>query len=88
MKELLITLSIFLSVLTGFAQQTINLTNWKFKTGDNPEWAKPGFDDTAWKPIKAGVDWWSQGYKWYSGYALYRIKFNLLSGMKKDAFIA
>jgi two-component system, NtrC family, sensor kinase len=25
--------------------------NWRYQTGDNPDWAKPSFDDSAWTPI-------------------------------------
>jgi hypothetical protein len=50
MKKLFLSLSVIVSVLTSFAQPTIELNTWKFKTGDNPEWAKPDFNDSAWKP--------------------------------------
>lgn len=86
MKESLISLTLFLSVLPGFSQQTIELNDWKLKTGDNPEWAKPGFNDSEWKTIQTGADWASQGYKGYSGYAWYRMKFSLPATMKKLAF--
>ena len=29
---------------------------WKYQTGDNPDWAKPDFDDSAWKPIDPTKD--------------------------------
>ena len=29
---------------------------WKYQTGDNPNWAKPDFDDSAWKPIDPTKD--------------------------------
>jgi two-component system, NtrC family, sensor kinase len=29
---------------------------WKYMTGDNPEWAKPGFDDNAWQTINPTLD--------------------------------
>ena len=29
---------------------------WKFHTGDNPDWAKPGFDDTKWDTIDPAKD--------------------------------
>jgi len=83
MKKLLITISIFFSVLTGFAQQTIPLNNWKFQTGDNLKWAQPGFDDLAWKPMKVGELWENLGYADYDGYAWYRVKFFLPSSLKQ-----
>lgn len=51
MKKILITLSVFLSVFPCFAQQTIELNNWKFHPGDNLEWTKPGFYDSQWETI-------------------------------------
>jgi cephalosporin-C deacetylase-like acetyl esterase len=50
-------------------------TGWVMKTGDKPEWAKPGFDDSDWKTIQVGVPWEESGYADYDGYAWYRIKF-------------
>jgi len=70
--------------LAGFAQKPLELNNWKFKTGDNFEWAKPAFNDSSWKPIETGKPWESQGYKDYDGYAWYRIKFYLPSGLKDN----
>ena len=29
---------------------------WKYQTGDNPDWAKPDFDDSAWTPIDPTKD--------------------------------
>jgi two-component system NtrC family sensor kinase len=29
---------------------------WKYHTGDNPDWAKPDFDDSAWTPIDPTKD--------------------------------
>lgn len=86
MKKLIVILSLFLSVLTGSAQQTIELTNWKFKTGDNLEWARPGFDDYYWKNIEVGKKWELQGYENYDGYAWYRIRFRLPASLKEKAF--
>jgi two-component system, NtrC family, sensor kinase len=31
-------------------------TGWKFQAGDNPGYAKPGFDDNKWKSINPAVD--------------------------------
>ena len=30
--------------------------SWKYKSGDNPEWAKPGFDDSAWQSVNPTLD--------------------------------
>jgi Stage II sporulation protein E (SpoIIE) len=45
---------------------------WRFHTGDNPAWADPKFDDSAWPLLRAGQSWTQQGYPNYSGYAWYR----------------
>lgn len=84
LKKVLIA-TLLATGLLGFAQQTIELNNWKFVTGDNMEYAKPTFDDSGWKPIETDRSWESQGYDNYDGYAWYRIKFKLSSDLKKNA---
>ncbi|HEX3386593.1 MAG TPA: hypothetical protein VHS53_15440 [Mucilaginibacter sp.] len=32
------------------------LSGWKFQAGDNPQWAKPGFDDSRWQLADPGTD--------------------------------
>jgi len=67
MKRTFITLSFFLSVLCGIAQQTIELKDWKFATSDNTEWGHSRFDDLSWKAIAVGKNWKQQGYPDYDG---------------------
>jgi hypothetical protein len=83
MNKLIITFTLFFLSLTGFSQ-TINLTGWKFKTGDNAEYAKPGFDDAQWQVINPGICWEQQGYPSYDGYAWYRVTFRLSAELKKN----
>ena len=83
------------------AQSTIVLGNataeltgpWKFHTGDNPAWARPDFDDSAWStmdltPPQRSYDpyngsggfvpgWTACGYPGYSGFAWYRLRVSL-----------
>jgi beta-galactosidase/beta-glucuronidase len=47
---------------------------WNFKIGDNPNWAKPNFDDSNWDRINVPGRWEEQGYQGYDGYAWYRKK--------------
>lgn len=50
-----------------------NLTGlWKFKIGNEREWAKRNFDDNNWGEIQVPASWESQGYDGYDGYAWYR----------------
>ncbi|MEI9978642.1 MAG: SpoIIE family protein phosphatase [Edaphobacter sp.] len=63
-------------------ESTTELTGpWKFHTGDNPDWAQPGFDDSGWEdmdltPGKSGLalGWTARGHAGYSGFAWYRLQ--------------
>lgn len=50
---------------------------WRFHTGDDPRWARPGFDDSGWSLLTADKGWSEQGYKDYAGVAWYRIQVSL-----------
>ncbi len=87
-KKLLSAIIIMLTFLAGQTLKAGNITiaeGWKFKTGDNIEWANPAFNDSDWKPIKAGISWEEQGYDGLDGYAWYRVKFFLPSSITQDA---
>lgn len=84
MKKVLLFFFFFLIGHVMSAQQTIELANWKFKTGDNLDWAKPGYKDSSWKTIQVGKNWEAQGYTGYDGYAWYRITFNLPTSLKEN----
>ncbi|MGD0910940.1 MAG: PP2C family protein-serine/threonine phosphatase, partial [Terracidiphilus sp.] len=47
---------------------------WRFRTGDDPRWADPGFDDSSWQTISLGQPLTDQGFDSYSGFAWYRIR--------------
>jgi hypothetical protein len=47
---------------------------WRFRTGDDPRWANPSFDDSSWPLLRSDSDWGSQGFKGYAGSAWYRFK--------------
>lgn len=57
---------------------------WKFQTGDNPEFSKPDFVDQEWKTIKVDSFWETQGYAGYDGIAWYRTKVVIPSSLKKN----
>jgi hypothetical protein len=46
---------------------------WRFQTGDDPNWADPGFDDSQWSTATLDKPLTEQGIDSYSGYAWYRI---------------
>jgi len=72
-----------------FAQEeSIFLKNgWKFITGDNLEYAKPGYDDSQWKGIGVDKIWEDQGYPTLDGFAWYRIKVFIPSSLKEKSFL-
>ncbi|HEX2667542.1 MAG TPA: hypothetical protein VHP13_04125 [Gammaproteobacteria bacterium] len=63
---------------------------WKFHIGDDPRWADPGFDDSAWEDMDLSAPpdandgdvgitpytsgWASKGHPGYDGYAWYRLR--------------
>jgi hypothetical protein len=63
----------------------INLSPWKFKTGDHLEWANPDFDDSAWDTIRIDHTWDEYGYSDYDGYAWYRTSFVLPASLKDES---
>lgn len=50
---------------------------WRFHTGDDPHWADPAFNDSAWPLLKSDQPWSTQGYPGYSGFAWYRFQVDL-----------
>ena len=50
---------------------------WRFTKGDDPAWAQPEFDDSAWKPIDIGTPWEKAGHDGYDGYGWYRLRVNV-----------
>jgi len=47
---------------------------WRFETGDDPEWAEPGYDDSRWLAVLLDEPLTAQGIDSYSGYAWYRMR--------------
>jgi signal transduction histidine kinase len=50
---------------------------WKFKTGDDPRWVDPSFNDSNWEELQVPVPWGKQGHYDYSGIAWYRLKLHV-----------
>ncbi|HTR82668.1 MAG TPA: beta galactosidase jelly roll domain-containing protein [Bacteroidota bacterium] len=51
--------------------------DWRLKTGDDDDWAKPSFDDSEWKHVLVPAYWETQGFKDYDGVGWYRIHFTV-----------
>jgi sialate O-acetylesterase len=66
----------------------INLEGeWKFKIGDNTEWANENFDHSNWESIFVPGTWETRGWQNYDGIAWYRIKFFLPKNYQTDKLI-
>lgn len=66
---------------------------WKFQVGDNPKWADPDFDDSAWETVDLGAKaesidpemgtggfspgWTAKGHPGYAGFAWYRMRIRI-----------
>jgi alpha-galactosidase len=83
MKSLLPVL-LFLKTALLFGQ-TVQITEAKFKTGDNITWNQPGFDDSKWVTLQTNRTWDEQGYKDYNGFAWYRMHVKISSSLKEQA---
>ncbi|HZK95553.1 MAG TPA: beta-L-arabinofuranosidase domain-containing protein [Prolixibacteraceae bacterium] len=77
----LILLLIVMIHTSLYSQVTVISRDWKFKTGDSLCWAELRYDDSGWDDIKAGLWWAHAGYD-YSGFAWYRKKVFISSGLK------
>jgi diguanylate cyclase len=86
-------------VVEDLGKGTVALTGpWQFHAGDNPAWADPAFDSSAWEQIQGGQTWGTQGHAGLSGFAWYRCsisiapargvapKFSLLVPLVDDAY--
>lgn len=64
---------------------------WVFRKGDDPAWARPDCNDSAWKQIPIGVTWEQTGFEHYDGFAWYRLEFvipqSYASGSEGDAVL-
>ena len=66
------------AVLITSLSEPVDLAGaWKFRTGDDPAWARPDYPDEAWATIRVPEPWGRQGYHAYSGVAWYRLRVRL-----------
>jgi hypothetical protein len=61
--------------------------DWKFKPGDNLEWANPHFDDQNWSLLTVPGKWEHQGYPNLDGFAWYRKHIVLPKNMADDRWV-
>jgi Stage II sporulation protein E (SpoIIE) len=46
--------------------------DWRFHTGDDLQWAQPGYDDSGWELLRGDKTWGAQTHPSYVGFAWYR----------------
>ncbi len=81
-KKILILYGILLSLQLAGADfwdhRVVNLRGvWKFNIGDDPDWARPDYDDSDWEDIYVPSAWEEEGFHGYDGYAWYRVGFEI-----------
>ena len=57
---------------------------WQFHLGDNPAWAAPSLNDSAWEQLSADKPWGAQGHFNQDGFAWYRRTITLPPGRHPD----
>ncbi len=77
-------LAFFCVSVSAQHKDAIALPTAKFITGTNDDYQKISFNDSQWKPIKAGEVWQTQGYPDYHGYAWYRFHVVIPSSLKNN----
>ena len=51
----------------------ISSTAWRFHPGDDPGWASPSLNDTAWSQLTPSRNWKAQGYADLKGFSWFRV---------------
>ena len=60
-------------VLDGMGKGTADLGGlWQFHLGDDPQWARPSYDDSKWESLLVDSPWGAQSHPSYAGIAWYR----------------
>jgi len=74
--RILIT-TVAIVIASGVSAQDLRLQGlWKFRIGDQAQWAAKNFDDSAWEKIQVPAPWEENGFNRYDGFAWYRIAFD------------
>ena len=85
-KRLLTAFAILQLTVSAFNGQSIVPAEWKFKTGDKPEYIDSAMNDYWWDDISPLELWESQGFPGYDGFAWYRVKVVVPAKMRKNAY--
>jgi len=86
LKRLFSAVAALLIIISSGRAQSIVPAEWKFLTGDKPEYIDSAMNDYWWKDISPLRLWETQGFEGYDGFAWYRVKVVVPASMKKNAF--
>lgn len=85
-KRLFSVAAAFLIIISSVSAQSIVPAEWKFITGDKPEFIDSAMNDYWWEDISPLDLWESQGFSGYDGFAWYRVKVVVPVSMRKNAY--
>ena len=85
MKKVITVMTGLLLLATTAVAQSIVPAEWKFLTGDKPEYIDSARNEYWWNNISPLTVWEKQGYQGYDGFAWYRVKVVVPASMKKNA---
>ncbi len=60
---------------------------WRFNTGDDMDWKETNFDDSHWRQLLVPLQWETQGFEGYDGFAWYRKIFRLNKQLENEKLI-
>lgn len=73
---------------TSLPQPLIELSGeWKFKTGNNPDWNHATTDESAFETVRVPFEWDAFGYEHYDGHAWYRKTFGRPTVIPEDEML-
>ena len=84
-KKVIIVMAVMLLLSATAMAQSIVPAEWKFLTGDKPEYIDSAKNEYWWKDISPLTVWEKQGFQGYDGFAWYRVKVVVPASMKKNA---
>jgi signal transduction histidine kinase/DNA-binding response OmpR family regulator len=60
------------AVATAAGEEAVRPELWRSRAGDDPRWAAPGWDDSAWRAVPLPASWREQGYTGVDGMVWFR----------------
>lgn len=86
MKKMFFSVLAVMMISLSVSSQSIVPAEWKFLTGDKPEYADSSLNEYWWNDISPLTAWENQGQMAYDGYAWYRVKVVVPKSMKRSAY--